>query len=417
MKHISAKQLLSLLMAPVFTAGACLLCGGIKKVPRGVRVYGVEVGEMTRPAAVAAVRSAVVNDLKGKSLNIYGKNNSYKFVYPEISFRDDVPEIIEKARKNGEYFPKIEYYLNGLNEVAAVICNAESRPVVQPHATFSPLGEPFTYSEGRDGYLADFSRLTADIKRSLGGGFEPVTVYGKAVPRSKTLDEVREETALLSSFTTYFDKTNLTRSHNIFLAASMINGATIEADGEFSFNARVGERTVERGFLSAKIIENGEFVEGVGGGVCQVSTTLYNAAVLAGLTVTEYHPHSLSVSYVAPSRDAMVSGVYSDLKFKNNRKTPIYIRAQTGENFVKFLLYGKSDGNLYSFVSEVVGSIPPPVEYTADEAAAREGREGLESRGYLEITKGGISRRVLVRKDKYAPVKRVEFLPEQQKND
>ena len=80
----------------------------------------------------------------------------------------------------------------------------------------------------------------------------------------------------------------------------------------------MGARTKARGFLPAKIIENGEFVEGVGGGVCQVSTTLYNCALLAGFNIEEYHPHSLAVSYVPPSRDAMVSGLSCDLKIKNN---------------------------------------------------------------------------------------------------
>lgn len=96
---------------------------------------------------------------------------------------------------------------------------------------------------------------------------------------------------------------------------------------EFSFNAAVGERTEERGYSTAKVIENGKFVEGVGGGVCQVSSTVYNCALLSGLTVTERHRHSLAVSYVEPSFDAMVSYSYADLRFYNDTGKSVFIVA------------------------------------------------------------------------------------------
>lgn len=170
----------------------------------------------------------------------------------------------------------------------------------------------------------------------------------------------------------------------------------------FSFNAAVGKRTAERGFSTAKIIEDGEFVEGVGGGVCQVSTTLYNAALLSGCKIREYHPHSLPVSYVPPSRDAMVSGEYCDLKF--SRPAEFYIRAQTGENSVTFTFYGESDGFKYSLESEVKGYIEPPVEKGE---TPREGRRGIISECYLAAERNGYTVRRLIRRDEYAPQKRI----------
>ena len=104
----------------------------------------------------------------------------------------------------------------------------------------------------------------------------------------------------MGAYTTYYSKEERDRCQNISIAASLIDGVTLQAYGEFSFNATVGKRTEEAGFRQAKIIVNGEYVLGVGGGVCQVSTTLYNAALKSGLTVTEYHPHSLRVGYIAP---------------------------------------------------------------------------------------------------------------------
>ena len=131
---------------------------------------------------------------------------------------------------------------------------------------------------------------------------------------------------LLSSFTTRFDGGNAARSHNIRLAAKLINGSVVKNGETFSFNATVGQRTPERGFKRAKIIENGEFVEGIGGGVCQASTTIYNAVLTAGLKIEEWHRHTLKSSYVKPSFDAMVNSNGADLVFVNDTASPIYIR-------------------------------------------------------------------------------------------
>ena len=212
---------------------------------------------------------------------------------------------------------------------------------------------------------------------------------------------------LLSSFTTYFDGGNEARSHNIRLAASKINGTVVQNGDIFSFNETVGARTAERGFNKAAIIENGEFVEGIGGGVCQVSTTLYNAALLSGCKVTEYHSHSLAVSYVPPSRDAMVSGTFYDLKFKNSTGSTIYIKSVTGGNFVCFKIYGRNFGVKYSLSSVVTGAIEAPEEFTEDIALVRGGKDGIISEGYLCVTEKGVTHKIFLRRDKYSPIKKI----------
>ena len=227
-------------------------------------------------------------------------------------------------------------------------------------------------------------------------------------------EDEKFEVRLLSSYTTYFDSKNEARSHNIRLAAALIDGAVVENGEVFSFNAVVGQRTAERGFERANIIENGEFVEGIGGGVCQVSTTLYNAALLAGCRVVEYHPHSLPVSYVPPSRDAMVSGTFFDLKFENATGSTIYLTAQTGENYVRFRVYGRDFGIEYDLSSEVTGSIEAPEEFTTDLSLIREGKDGIISEGYLTVTKDGVTRRIFLRRDKYSPQKKITLKTEEE---
>ena len=211
----------------------------------------------------------------------------------------------------------------------------------------------------------------------------------------------------ISAYTTYFNQNEGGRCENIAIATSLIDGVTLQPYGEFSFNQTVGQRTQEAGFQQAKIIVNGEYVNGVGGGVCQVSTTLYNAALKAGLTVVEYHPHTLRVGYVAPSRDAMVS-TYSDLKFFNPHPFSVYLSANVAEGAVKVAFYGKEQGLRYEIISCVLEELSPPppiVKEGEEEGILRAPVSGLRSEMYVECYQG---ERLLYKKrlrtDEYRPI-------------
>lgn len=376
-------------------------------MPKGVTVNGESVGGLTVQLAVQAVRTKIQAELSQKSLKIIASDKEYVFAYPEISYKDNLNEIMRTAKRNGSYTAKVTYYLCGLEEVVASISHDEHIEKVEPYAELKTFGDPFVYHEGNDGRQVDFTRLKADIQASLKGDFQPVTIKYFTLHRQKTVDIVKSETKLLARFTTSFDSSNINRSSNIRLAAALLNGVVLKSGQTLSFNDAVGARVPERGFLPAKIIENGEYTEGVGGGVCQVSTTLYNAALLAGLAVTEYHPHSLAVGYVDPSRDAMVSGQIFDLKINNPSKCPVYIRSHTQSGTVSFEIYGKSDGATYSIESQITGSIPATEELCCDPTLVREGRDGITSEGYLVINRSGFIKRIKIRNDKYLPQKRV----------
>ena len=216
-----------------------------------------------------------------------------------------------------------------------------------------------------------------------------------------------ESWEVVSAYTTYFDEKQAGRSENIRIAAKLLDGITLQAYGEFSFNQTVGRRTAEAGFQQAKIISGGEYVLGTGGGVCQVSTTLYNAALKSGLCITEFHPHSLQVGYVAPSRDAMVS-TQSDLKLYNPHSYPLRlcINVQNGVLRVQFL--GKKENVRYEICTEIIGEIapPPPIVKEGDkEDVLREPKNGVKSRAYLEIYRGNsLLSRTHLRTDEYRPI-------------
>lgn len=131
----------------------------------------------------------------------------------------------------------------------------------------------------------------------------------------------------IGSYTTYYKTEHSERSHNIFLATEAINNTVIFPGEQFSFNQIVGERTTKKGYKRAPVIVKGELSEDIGGGICQVSSTLFNAVNLRGVQMIERYSHSKEVPYVPPGKDATVSWWGPDFVFKNNYKEPLLIRA------------------------------------------------------------------------------------------
>lgn len=147
----------------------------------------------------------------------------------------------------------------------------------------------------------------------------------------------------ISSFTTTIYDKDEHRVNNIKLAAEDLDGTVIKSGEVFSFNGAVGRRTKEKGYEEAPIFVNGEKDKGVGGGVCQVSTTLYNAAIKAELEIIERHRHSREVSYVPEGKDAAVVYNSKDLRFKNTKDYPIEIRISVSEDEIEVTLNKKTE--------------------------------------------------------------------------
>lgn len=158
------------------------------------------------------------------------------------------------------------------------------------------------------------------------------------------------------------------RVQNIKTGASHINGKVLMPGEEYSANAAMEPYTTENGFTEAGSYENGQVVQSMGGGICQVSSTLYNAVILAELEIVERAAHSMLVSYVEPSMDAAIAGDFKDLKFKNNLETPVYIEGYVEGRYITFNIYGKEtrpEGRTIEFVHEVVSSTPAGKKFVA----------------------------------------------------
>ena len=152
---------------------------------------------------------------------------------------------------------------------------------------------------------------------------------------------------LLSSFPTYYSTRDTDRTTNLILAANKINGTVVMPGEVFSYNTVVGERTIAAGYKEAPIYVSGEVVDGLGGGICQVTSTLYNAVVYANLEIVERSNHQFVPSYVTASRDATVVYGSIDFKFKNNRNYPIKILCSVSNGVVNFEIYGLETADDY----------------------------------------------------------------------
>ena len=166
----------------------------------------------------------------------------------------------------------------------------------------------------------------------------------------------------IETFSTRYDASNYSRSKNLQIAASKINGTVLMPGEIFSFNNVVGERTVSEGYENAAIYSNGQVVNGLAGGICQISSTLYNVVLLSNLEIVERFNHSFTTSYVAAGRDATVVYGIKDFKFKNTRNYPIKIEASVSAGVVTFSIYGIKEENEYTV--KILPKITQTTPYT-----------------------------------------------------
>lgn len=189
------------------------------------------------------------------------------------------------------------------------------------------------------------------------------------------------EQAIGSYVTSLEDRTE-SQTFNVALACSRLNNTTIPPGATFSFNKRVGNWTADQGYVKAPVSYDGELVRSFGGGVCQASSTLYNAALLAGLEIVQRDRHHFAPRYVPPGRDAAVAYSDIDLKFRNNLGSSVRIEATTENGSVRCSLYSTAPSSARIRVVTRVKSVTKPVEIVQDRTTAASGRRKLVNRGH-----------------------------------
>jgi vancomycin resistance protein YoaR len=250
------------------------------------------------------------------------------------------------------------------------------RPPVNARIIVHPKGG-ITVTQSRDGEVLDVERLLDDLDAAaIGGGLRTVVVSTSPAAPKLSSEDVRSMglSSLGSQFTTYFDPGNVARATNIALAAKLVDGTVIDPGRTFSLNEAMGPRTVNRGFDYAPVIAaDGVLRQGVGGGICQYATTLFNAALFAGLPMVDRQPHALYISHYPIGRDATVAWGSVDLRFRNDTNNKLLIRSWVEGGALKVAIVGKTGRTVhlkttrfYDIRKPAHGQSDPRVIYDAD---------------------------------------------------
>lgn len=329
-----------------------------KKIHKNITIENISVGKLTKEEAVNILEKTYPLD----NFNITYNNESWTIKPEDIELSFHIEERVDEAlnytrsksiwnnikRKgklniNKPYNIKIKATYNEVKLSKQLEKIYEKVNVEAVDATFyvEPSGE-IKRSESKEGRDVDISKLKDDIynminKKKIKDINLPVlTLY----PKTST-KQVKSINSILGQFSTSFNDST-SRGSNIHVAGESTSDVLLMPGETFSYNKKTGARNWVNGYQSAPIIVGGRVVNGEGGGVCQVSTTIYNAALLSGLTIDEVHNHSLPSRYAPRGRDATVSYGYTDLKFTNPYTHPVYIKNIVGNGAITSKIYGCS---------------------------------------------------------------------------
>lgn len=280
------------------------------------------------------------------------------------------------------------------------------------------IEEPFQIIAESDGI--DLEKSLDEVKADI--SIEKKDEYRFALKISKPEKTIKDLGAeafpyTISKFSTRYDASNIDRSNNLKISANKINGTVLMPGESFSFNKVVGKRTIEDGYRNAKIYQNGQVVDGLAGGICQVSSTLYNAVLMANLQINERRNHSFKTSYLAAGKDATVVYGVKDLKFTNSRTYPIKINVTVENGVIEFSVNGIQEEQEYEIkiLPVITQTIPYATEEIIDSTLApgsrvvvQKGSSGCKVTTYKETRLNGtVVSKEIISNDTYSALKSI----------
>lgn len=408
------------------------------KICEGVMVDTVDIGGMTETEASQAVSDYVAG--KGnQSVEINVDGQIVTTVLSEIGYEFSAGDFLKQAAAVGRSENIIENYKE-IKEAAQgkikypvktnldqtvlkkfVKKNCKSLCTEAKNSSVKMKDGEFVYTESQDGFSIDVKETMDMIEKAVSEAKSGETIRITANVKVEKAAVTKETAARckdkLGTFSTTFNAGNVNRSKNLANAARLINGAVLYPGETFSVHDTISPLTEENGYYAAASYNNGKVEDSLGGGVCQVSTTLYNAVLKAELEIAERSPHSMVVSYVKPSMDAAIAGDYKDFKFKNNTEVPIYVQGGTYGSTIYFNIYGeetRSSGRTVRFESEVTDTIEPgadkvtidktkPESYTE---VTQEAHIGYKAKLWKIVTENGEETKTLVNTSTYSAAPR-----------
>lgn len=324
-------------------------------IAENISIEGVDVSEMTKEKAIESVHEKNTP----KSINLVHNGKKYEILAKDINLKYSVEEAVEEAfdyTKTDSYFENIKRYFDLkknkknieikptydealLSQAVDKISNEINVDMVNAKVSISHGGSITTTSSqvGKELDIAATKESIYDMLESKKHGNIELKVNTKKP--HVTTEDAESVNALLGQYTTKFSNSP-NRVANISISARKSSDILLMPGEEFSYNNLTGMRTRSNGYKDAPVIVNGELQEGLGGGVCQVSTTLYNAVLYSGVSITSVRNHSLLSTYAPIGQDAMVNDGGTDFRFKNPYKHPVYVKTSVGNGTVTSKIYG-----------------------------------------------------------------------------
>ena len=403
-------------------------------IPAGVYVGGLNLEGMTEVEAEKAVEDyvaakmdqVVTLDVNGTQAEASAEDLGLSWGNP-----DAVSDALEGARVEGNlirrYMKKKDLQENPMTvelelhidqeKVSAFVSEKCGAAVAEAQdAVIVKKGDEFEITPSVTGIAVDMEATEQAINEALHGenteGVSVTAVLTETEPKIKT-EDVSEIKDLLGKYTTSFSTSGWARSTNLEVGTSKINGRVLMPGEVLSGYECMAPLTLANGYKMATAYENGRSVDSVAGGVCQIATTLYNAALNAELDIVQRQNHSMTVSYVDHSRDAAIAGTYKDIKIANPYDTPIYIEGYTSGKKLTFAIYGKEtrpENREIKFESKTLQWISPgdPVEQIDPTLApgqrvqVQSSHTGIRSELYKCVYVDGVlTERTLLNKDNY----------------
>ena len=397
------------------------------KFYKNTKINGIDVGGMTMAEAENAVLTKMLENKGNVRINLSCGDKKWQLKGGDFEVANGLQKDIKTIAsygKTGNYFENLkkkkEIEKNGKNfnvSYASVLAGVEEkieevaseveREQKEAQLVFAPNNEnPFSVDAGQSAVIVLRDELRKRIDEALlNQNVVDVEIPIVEIEAEFDEDELLKSVVKRSEFSTDYSKSTENRKNNVRRALESFNGLVVESGQTVSFNEITGARTEENGYKNAHIIYNGVYVDGVGGGVCQASTTLYNALLLAGVKIDKVFHHSLPASYVPLSFDAMVSGGDCDLVFTNNLEKPIYIKCSADNEKVTVEIFGQDmDGVKIERRAELVKILPHngdqilpdekgeyanKILYKGEFYRVKWPKEGYESKGYLRYYKDG----------------------------
>jgi len=368
---------------------------------------------------------SIICDKLEKAIRIEPKDDWFEvkehklfFNYGYVGRGIDKEEVIKQVEQEIKELKSTEIVAKVI-EIQFKKLSADSIPTEPKDATFKVENyRNIVYIKEQPGVIFDKVLFESLLKDNYDSKKSFSIAVNATLPKI-TVEDLKSKIfeSTLSSFETSYASSPDNRKANVKLAASKIGNIILGPGDEFSYNKIVGPRTEDRGFKKAHVYSNGKIIDDFGGGICQVSTTLYNAVLKVDLVVTERSNHMFTVSYAQPGMDATVSYGIDDFKFKNNLAWPIKIIDNTTATNVGFTIIGtqQNSGKIVEFRREILKTIPYPTKEIQN-STLEEGKKNINQNGMdgyvvnvYKITKqnGNVVKEEFLHKDTYKPLEKI----------